>query len=77
MTVRVCSAVVSRRHRRIGTRPGRGNQLRTLSSAWEIGNGQGDCARFLPAYSCQDGHWAKVRPMLTYAAKKAANPGGG
>ena len=44
---------------------------------WEIGNWQGDCAGFLPAYSCQDGHWAEVRPMLTYAAKKAANPYGG
>lgn len=44
---------------------------------WEIGNWQGDCAGFLPAYSCQDGHWAKVKPMLTYAAKKAANPYGG
>lgn len=41
---------------------------------WEIGNWEGDCAGFLPAYSCQDGHWAKVKPMLTYAAHKAANP---
>ncbi|ANZ40964.1 carboxypeptidase [Lentzea guizhouensis] len=44
---------------------------------WEVGNWQGDCAGFLPAYSCQDGHWAKVKPMLTYAARKAANPYGG
>ncbi len=44
---------------------------------WEIGNWQGECAGFLPAYSCQDGHWAKVKPMLTYAARKAANPYGG
>ncbi|MGW4209121.1 M14 family zinc carboxypeptidase [Lentzea sp. NPDC004789] len=41
---------------------------------WEIGNWEGDCAGFLPAYSCQDGHWAKVEPMLTYAAHKAAHP---
>ncbi|GLY47234.1 M14 family zinc carboxypeptidase [Lentzea sp. NBRC 102530] len=44
---------------------------------WEIGNWEGECTGFLPAYSCQDGHWAEVRPMLTYAAKKAANPYGG
>ncbi|MFI6096259.1 M14 family zinc carboxypeptidase [Lentzea sp. NPDC051213] len=41
---------------------------------WEIGNWEGDCAGFLPAYSCQDGHWAKVKPMLAYAAAKAAAP---
>ncbi|MFD4675944.1 M14 family zinc carboxypeptidase [Lentzea sp. NPDC058450] len=44
---------------------------------WEIGNWEGECTGFLPAYSCQDGHWAKVKPMLTYATKKAANPYGG
>lgn len=44
---------------------------------WEIGSWEGDCAGFTPAYSCQDGHWAKVMTMLTYSAKKAANPYGG
>ncbi|SFR26144.1 Zinc carboxypeptidase [Lentzea waywayandensis] len=43
---------------------------------WEIGNWEGSCTGFLPEYSCQDGHWAKVKPMLTYATKKAANPYG-
>ncbi|MBP2476634.1 hypothetical protein JOF53_005506 [Crossiella equi] len=43
---------------------------------WEIGNWEGDCSGFLPAYSCQDAHWTKVKPMLTYAAHKAANPYG-
>ncbi|MFS8097195.1 carboxypeptidase [Lentzea alba] len=41
---------------------------------WEIGNWEGDCTGFLPAYSCQDGHWAKVKPMLMYSARKAAKP---
>ncbi|MET9631924.1 M14 family zinc carboxypeptidase [Lentzea sp. NPDC006480] len=41
---------------------------------WEIGDWEGDCGGFTPAYSCQDGHWAKVLPMLTYAAQKAAKP---
>ncbi|MDX8029166.1 M14 family zinc carboxypeptidase [Lentzea sp. BCCO 10_0856] len=44
---------------------------------WEIGNWEGTCVGFTPEYACQDGHWAKVKPMLTYAARKAANPYGG
>lgn len=53
------------------------DDLGAASFVWEIGNASGSCAGFLPAYSCQSGtYWPKVKPMLMYAAGKAARPYG-
>ncbi|MFI9815430.1 M14 family zinc carboxypeptidase [Saccharothrix variisporea] len=52
--------------------------LGTASFVWEIGPGSGTCSGFFPTFSCQTStFWPKVKPMLLYAAKKAANPYGG
>jgi carboxypeptidase T len=54
------------------------DDLGVASYVWEIGPSSGACGGFLPAYSCQSGTlWPMAKPMLTYAAKKAANPYGG
>ncbi|WP_309113561.1 M14 family zinc carboxypeptidase [Saccharothrix sp.] len=54
------------------------DDLGTASFVWEIGPGSGTCSGFFPSFSCQAStFWPKVKPMLTYAAKKAANPYGG
>nr|BFE48301.1 M14 family zinc carboxypeptidase [Saccharothrix mutabilis subsp. capreolus] len=54
------------------------DDLGTASFVWEIGPGSGTCSGFFPAFSCQTStFWPKVKPMLMYSAKKAANPYGG
>jgi len=54
------------------------DDLGVASYVWEIGPGSGACSGFLPAYSCQAStFWPKVKSMLLYSAKKAANPYGG
>ncbi|CRK59432.1 Aminopeptidase Y (Arg, Lys, Leu preference) [Alloactinosynnema sp. L-07] len=54
------------------------DELGVASFVWEIGGASGTCGGFVPAFSCQQSTWwPKVKPMLVYSAKKAANPYGG
>ncbi|WP_229796344.1 M14 family zinc carboxypeptidase [Saccharothrix coeruleofusca] len=51
------------------------DDLGVASFVWEIGPSSGTCGGFFPPYSCQEStFWPKVKPMLLYAAKKAAAP---
>lgn len=51
------------------------DKLGVASFTIEIGPRDGECAGFLPAYSCQDSFfWPKLRPTLLYAAQQAAAP---
>ncbi|WNV90451.1 M14 family zinc carboxypeptidase [Umezawaea sp. Da 62-37] len=51
------------------------DDLGVASFVWEIGPSSSSCSGFFPTYSCQAGtFWPKVKPMLTYAAGKAASP---
>ncbi|MGH3714975.1 MAG: M14 family zinc carboxypeptidase [Micromonosporaceae bacterium] len=52
-------------------------ELGVAHFTFEIGASSGSCSGFLPQYSCQQSsHWPTVKPMLLYAARKAANPYG-
>ncbi|MFI9010072.1 M14 family zinc carboxypeptidase [Actinosynnema sp. NPDC053489] len=51
------------------------DELGVASFVWEVGPASGSCSGFFPTYSCQTStFWPKVGPMLTYAAKRAADP---
>ncbi|MFE9133196.1 M14 family zinc carboxypeptidase [Streptomyces sp. NPDC007355] len=52
------------------------DDLGVPSFTWEVGPSSGTCSGFHPAYSCQNTFWNQVKPMLTYAADKAATPYG-
>jgi len=54
------------------------DELGVASFVWEVGPRSGTCGGFTPAFSCQSStFWPKLKPMLMYNAKKAANPYGG
>ncbi|QKW08269.1 carboxypeptidase [Streptomyces sp. NA04227] len=52
------------------------DDLGVPSFTWEVGPSGGTCGGFHPKYTCQDGFWDQVKPMLTYAAEKAEAPYG-